>query len=205
MASQIASPSSILGRRILALVMSVCSVVLLASANFKLSGVHYGFQNIVTFRYVMAVAVISIAYGVMQLPFAAYYDRTQKRVIPQRFEFYADMVMSVLLATSSGAGIAVSHELKRGFGGGNNIGINSNNDYHDYYDHIIIVDSFFNFFIKLLVASVLLLLVWLSLAVISIISYNKKHRQSNSTLEPSPITEPAVCADVKASSDGVCV
>ncbi|XP_024023542.1 CASP-like protein 4D1 [Morus notabilis] len=68
-------------------------------------------------RYVLATAAVGAAYLILQLPFAIYYGCTEKRLIggtllPQ-FDFYADKVVSLLLASGAGAGFAVSIELKK--------------------------------------------------------------------------------------------
>ncbi|KAI9087389.1 hypothetical protein K1719_030709 [Acacia pycnantha] len=160
--------------------------------------------------YVMAVAVMSLAYGVVQLPFAASYALKNKRLMPLHFEFYADKVMCFFLATGSGAGIAVCRE------------VNKENDGGGDYNYDDVTKQYSKFWDKLLAASVLLFLAWLCLAVVSIIFYNNddntnptlsthhdNNNQSN-TPKPSP-KEPAqhthVPTDehVKPSTDDVSV
>lgn len=52
-------------------------------------------------RYVVAVAAISTAYGIIQLPFAVYYAVKHKRLIPNAFftdfDFVGDKVYFLLL------------------------------------------------------------------------------------------------------------
>lgn len=65
----------------------------------------------------VATAAIGVVYLILQLPFAIYYASTEKRLIrgellPQ-FDFYADKIVSLLLASGVGAGFAVSFELKK--------------------------------------------------------------------------------------------
>ncbi|XP_054789562.1 CASP-like protein 4D1 [Prosopis cineraria] len=219
----ITAPFSILILRSLALMASVISMALLASSHYQQFGASYDYEKISTFRYVMPVAVISIVYGVVQLPFAASYALKHKRLIPQHFEFYADMVMNLLLATSSGAGIAVSCESKKRI----RVGTSTVTGISGYYDDEELVGiknalrRFSEFHNKLLAASVFLFVAWLFLAVVSIISYNNNsnpspstlhhHQLQSNTVEHSPTEDPAQHSDVtphqdvKVSSDDVSV
>ncbi|GKE19319.1 hypothetical protein Tco_1426896, partial [Tanacetum coccineum] len=66
--------------------------------------------------YVIATALIGAVYTLILIPFAIYYAYTQKSLIRHRllseFVFYADKLISYILATGVGAGFAASMELK---------------------------------------------------------------------------------------------
>ncbi|KAI9087331.1 hypothetical protein K1719_030651 [Acacia pycnantha] len=179
--------------RILVLIASLISVALVASSHSHVLGsdIHYHFKNIITLRYVMAVAATSLVYGVVQLPFAACCVLKSKRLIPHTFEFYADKVMGMLLATGSGAGIAISRELKKVLGMGSR-GDQVDEDTLYYMDPLkglqfmkSLTDTHSIFWNKLLAASVFLLLAWLCLAFISIISHHLHHHHHNKNANPT--------------------
>ncbi|KAI4352060.1 hypothetical protein L6164_006346 [Bauhinia variegata] len=113
--------NSMLVLRIFALAASVTALAILVSdkVQFFDGAIKWRFQDVIAFRYVLAVAVISAAYIIVQLPFAVYYAVQQKRLIPHGslpdFDFYGDKVISLLLATGVGVGFAVSCELKKFF------------------------------------------------------------------------------------------
>lgn len=83
--------------------------------------------------------------------------------------------MSVLLATGSVAGIAVSCELKYGVG--------DNNDVEREFWR-----QYFKFWNKLIAGSVFLFLAWFCLAAVSIISYHRNINDKNPTL-PSTLNQ----------------
>ncbi|CAN0902176.1 CASP-like protein 4D1 [Linum grandiflorum] len=72
------------------------------------------FKDLITFKYMLSVAVIAAAYTIFQLPLAIYHVVEGKRLMSgaPEFDFYADQVMSYLLATAVGAGFLVCGELK---------------------------------------------------------------------------------------------
>ena len=65
----------------------------------------------------IATAAIGALYHILQLPLAAYYGATEKRLFGGKFlpefDFYADKAIALLLASGAGAGFAVSYELKK--------------------------------------------------------------------------------------------
>ncbi|KAJ4826049.1 hypothetical protein Tsubulata_039486 [Turnera subulata] len=67
-------------------------------------------------RYVYYAASIGTCYALLQLPFAVYFAIKGARMIPNgcwpEFDFYGDKVISYLLATATGAGLAFSCEFK---------------------------------------------------------------------------------------------
>nr|XP_043614457.1 CASP-like protein 4D1 [Erigeron canadensis] len=85
--------------------------------SYKLDGDKTTWKDIKTYRYVFATAVIGVVYMLIQIPFALYYVVKEKRLIQHsclpEFDFYADKLISYILATGVGAGFAASLELKQ--------------------------------------------------------------------------------------------
>ncbi|PQM39267.1 CASP-like protein 4D1 [Prunus yedoensis var. nudiflora] len=104
-----AIPASILVLRIVTLLALVASVVVLV--RIILSTVF------VDLLFVLATAAIGAAYTLIQLPFDIYYACTRKRLIRNgcmaEFDFYADKLVSLVLASGVGAGFCVGFEFKR--------------------------------------------------------------------------------------------
>ncbi|XP_047326761.1 CASP-like protein 4D1 [Impatiens glandulifera] len=102
----------------LALLSLAASVILLATNNYTLtsdnSKTH--FYDVITFRYVFATGVIAFIYVLIQIPFTIYLVCTGKRMIRNRclpeFDYYGDKLISLLLASGVGAGLAVTLEFK---------------------------------------------------------------------------------------------
>ncbi|KVI06735.1 Uncharacterized protein family UPF0497, trans-membrane plant, partial [Cynara cardunculus var. scolymus] len=84
--------------------------------TYKIDGSKTSWKDLKTYRFVFATAVIGVFYLLIQIPFAVYYACTGKRLIRHsclpEFDFYADKLVSYLLASAVGAGIAASMELK---------------------------------------------------------------------------------------------
>ncbi|BFG33252.1 hypothetical protein CerSpe_195260 [Prunus speciosa] len=111
-------PASILVLRIVTLLALVASVVVLVTDHFTLQdGTQQHFQDIHAYRFVLATAAIGAAYTLIQLPFDIYYACTRKRLIRNgcmpEFDFYADKLVSLVLASGVGAGFGVGFEFKR--------------------------------------------------------------------------------------------
>ncbi|KAJ4826050.1 hypothetical protein Tsubulata_039487 [Turnera subulata] len=78
------------------------------------------FNDVTTYRYVFYAALIGACYAFLQLPFAVYLATKGKRICWPEFDFYGDkkntktklQVISYLLATATGAGLAFSCEFK---------------------------------------------------------------------------------------------
>ncbi|XP_054789658.1 CASP-like protein 4D1 [Prosopis cineraria] len=179
--------NSMLVLRIIALAASVATIPLVITNNVKFDDLLDGieleltlkFQYIMAFRYVLAVAAISAMYGIIQLPFAVYYAVKQKRLIRNGclpdFDFIGDKVISLLLATAIGAGIAVSYESKRGLQ-------NSKRRFEENLlipntDLILTLIKHLNkFFDRGIIASSILALACLCLAIVSVISSINRNR-----------------------------
>ncbi|XP_076882181.1 CASP-like protein 4D1 [Bidens hawaiensis] len=164
--------------RILTLMLLVASAVYMVCNNYKLAGDKTTWKDIKTYRFVFAATVIGAVYSLIQLPFAFYYACNGKRMIrhpclPQ-FEFYADKLISYVLATAVGAGFAASMELKEvvdsvvallsliliAVGSGINLGF----DIDQFHSK---VDKFLD---RGIIATVLLTLGFACMAVISVLS-----------------------------------
>ncbi|XP_008240423.1 PREDICTED: CASP-like protein 4D1 [Prunus mume] len=106
-----AIPASILVLRIVTLLALVASVVVLVTDHFTLQ------DGPVQTGFVLATAAIGAAYTLIQLPFDIYYACAQKRLIRNEcmpeFDFYADKLVSLVLASGVGAGFGVGFEFKR--------------------------------------------------------------------------------------------
>ncbi|XP_028785053.1 CASP-like protein 4D2 [Neltuma alba] len=159
---------SMLVLRIIALAASVATIVLLVTDNVKSDGFfifQLKFQDIIAFRYALAVAAISAAYGILQLPFAVYYAVKEKRLIRNGclpdFDFIADKVISLVLATAVGAGIGVSYEAKRGSLQNAGVPVLIIVDFNDKVDQ---------FFERGIIASSVLAVACLCMAIVSVIS-----------------------------------
>ncbi|CAI9264200.1 unnamed protein product [Lactuca saligna] len=108
---------SILVLRIITLLILVASATYIALNSYKLAGQKkITWKDLKTYRYVFAIAVIGAVYSLIQIPFALYYARTEKRLIRHsclpEFDFYGDKLVSYILATGVGAGFAASMELR---------------------------------------------------------------------------------------------
>ncbi|XP_027357346.1 CASP-like protein 4D1 [Abrus precatorius] len=165
--------NSMLLLRIVALAASAVTVALLASNKVKFDdGTKLRFQDFNSYRYEVVVAAIAGAYCLVQLPFAMYYAVQQKRLIRSEFlpefDFYGDKVISMVLGTGVGVGYAVSLEFKNFFDDlFNAAGTSKKDPTRSTYD---------SFFIRGIIASSILLVAFLSMAIVSIISSINRSR-----------------------------
>ncbi|KAK4280625.1 hypothetical protein QN277_012227 [Acacia crassicarpa] len=168
--------SSMLVLRIIALAASVVTIALMVTNNakyyipfFDIALLDVKFQDFMAFRYVVAVAAISAAYGIIQLPFALYYAVKQKRLVRNaffpNFDFYGDKVISLLLATAIGAGIGVAYEAKKSFETSNFSGSGLDRRTID-----ILNSKVFKFYDRAIIASSVLALACLCMAIVSVLS-----------------------------------
>ncbi|KAK7291334.1 hypothetical protein RIF29_06391 [Crotalaria pallida] len=164
---------SMLLLRIIALLAAAATIALLVTNNVTYDdGTKMKFKDLISFRYVLAVATITIAYCTVQLPFSIYYAVHQKRLVRDgylpEFDFYGDKVISVLLATGIGAGLAVSLEFKRFF---DNIfddaGVPKNDPTRSTND---------KYLVRGIIASAVLSISFLSMFVVSVISSNNRNK-----------------------------
>ncbi|CAN0902181.1 CASP-like protein 4D1 [Linum grandiflorum] len=81
--------------------------------NFDVVATKLTFKDLITFIYLIGVGIVVAIYTVIQVPFSIYHVATGKRLscFPE-FDFYADKIVSYLLATAVGAGFLVCAELK---------------------------------------------------------------------------------------------
>ncbi|CAN0902177.1 CASP-like protein 4D1 [Linum grandiflorum] len=89
------------------------AVVQLDLRNFVINTTKLTFKDLITFKYLLGVAVVVVVYTIVQIPFSIHHLATGKRLacFPE-FDFYADQIVSYLLATAVGAGFLVCAELK---------------------------------------------------------------------------------------------
>ncbi|XP_061358151.1 CASP-like protein 4D1 [Gastrolobium bilobum] len=165
--------NSMLLLRIVALAASVITVALIVTNNVKFDdGTKLKFQDIHSYSYVLVVAAIAGAYCLVQLPFAIYYAVQQKRLIRNEFlpelDFYGDKVISLLLATGVGVGFTVSIEFKKFFDDlFDGSGVPKTDPTRSTND---------KFYIRGIVASAILLVACVAMAVVSVISSINRHR-----------------------------
>ncbi|KAK4436789.1 CASP-like protein 4D1 [Sesamum alatum] len=116
-----ASPAilkTVLFLRVFSLLALAASVVLMGLNNFTdFDGFKIRFFDLIAYRYVFAAGAIGFLYTLIQIPFALYNVVTEKRWIRngflQQFDFYGDKTMAFLLASGVGVGFGVSFEFKR--------------------------------------------------------------------------------------------
>ncbi|XP_017972515.1 PREDICTED: CASP-like protein 4D1 [Theobroma cacao] len=117
MAAKAVVSSTTLALRIFAFLSLLGSLVTLVTDSFIFGEDHkITFKDITTYRYVFSATAIGVLFTLLQIPFAIYHVCWVKRMIlPElllNFDFYADKVISNLLAAGVGAGFAYSMELK---------------------------------------------------------------------------------------------
>ncbi|CAL5184850.1 unnamed protein product [Lathyrus oleraceus] len=164
--------NSILFLRIITLAASATTVALIVTNIAEFDGTKMKFQDLMAFRYVVAVASIAGAYCIVQLPFSFYHAVQQKRLIRNgflpEFDYYGDKVISGLLATGIGAGFAVSIEFKRLF---DQIFNDSGVSKHDPTRSTIT-----KFYVRGIIASGVLSAAFLAMFVVSFLSSFNRHK-----------------------------
>ncbi|XP_074327926.1 CASP-like protein 4D1 [Apium graveolens] len=127
--SSMALATTSLVLRLFSLLFLAASVVVMVANNvtdfagfYDIDGTKNQFTDHITYRYVVAVGSIGALYALIQIPFGVYHLCTGKRWIRNGclpiYDFYCDMVISFLLATASGAGFALTYELRTYVGDG---------------------------------------------------------------------------------------
>ncbi|XWS50887.1 hypothetical protein CRYUN_Cryun12cG0128500 [Craigia yunnanensis] len=110
--------SSILALRVSAILFFIASPVVLVTNSFTFGDAHkITSKDIATYRYVFSAAAIGASFTLLQIPFVIYHVcRGKRMILPEfllNFDFYADKVISNLLAAGVGASFACSMELKK--------------------------------------------------------------------------------------------
>ncbi|GLU18404.1 hypothetical protein SLE2022_347080 [Rubroshorea leprosula] len=105
--------TSTLVLRIFTLFFAVTSFLLLLKNNIEFRNYNVNFK-VATYRYVFYIAIIAAVYALLQIPFAIYNLKKERRRITclLKFDFYADSLLSFLVFTGVEAGFAVTCELK---------------------------------------------------------------------------------------------
>ncbi|XP_040957964.1 CASP-like protein 4D1 [Gossypium hirsutum] len=110
--------------KILMLVLLLASLVVLATDTATLSLSFYTtfveskihFDDVYTYRYVLASIIMGLVYSVLQTALSLYHIATGKRLIigdgAFLVDFYGDKVISYVLATGSAAGFGATKDLK---------------------------------------------------------------------------------------------
>ncbi|CAK9312328.1 unnamed protein product [Citrullus colocynthis] len=107
----------VVGLRIFIFLCLLIALVVIATDKLALiDGFKATFNDVQGYRYVLSVTIIGLAHTILQLGFSIYHVITQN--IPfwnglPLFNYYADQVITWVLATAVGAGFAVTAELKR--------------------------------------------------------------------------------------------
>ncbi|CAI0400036.1 unnamed protein product [Linum tenue] len=138
------------------------------------------FKDLITLKYLLAVAIIGALYTVCQLPFAIYHVATGKRLsrndcMPE-FNFYGDELVSYLLATGIGAGFLVCADLKvnldkmmKALEDAHEAGLRDSRESYDKFLNMGIL------------ATALLFLAFVCMAVLSVLSsINRNHDKTRS-------------------------
>ncbi|BAU02640.1 hypothetical protein LR48_Vigan10g041900 [Vigna angularis] len=165
--------NSILALRIVALATSAASMALLVTNTYKFQdGAEVKYQDFYSYSLVVAIAAISCAYSIVQLPFAVYYAIRHMRLINNgflpKFDLYADQVISMCLGGAIGGGFALSVELKKFI----EDSVEASDDFKGTYNKLLI---------RGFISSAFLLVTFLSMAVLSFISSNIRLRK-----QPNP-------------------
>ncbi|GKU91927.1 hypothetical protein SLEP1_g5732 [Rubroshorea leprosula] len=108
------------------------------------------FKDMYTYRYMLGVCVIGMAYTLLQIVFSFYNIRTGKRLSNPTFDFYGDKLLSYILATGAAAGFGATSDMQSTFQRVNLLG---------------------NFFKRGYAASALVLFGFVYAALLSIFSY----------------------------------
>ncbi|KAI8030203.1 CASP-like protein 4D1 [Camellia lanceoleosa] len=155
--STVVSPVVTLMLRVLTFIFLLISLIILATNNTILSTniatIKIRFSDVYAYKYMLFTILIGLAYTLLQTLFTIYQMSTGNRLGGDclcQFDFYADKLMSYILATGAAAGFGATIDLKSVLEG-NGSGL----------------DHFFN---KGNAAASLLLLGFLCTAVLSILS-----------------------------------
>ncbi|QCD92367.1 hypothetical protein DEO72_LG5g429 [Vigna unguiculata] len=165
--------NSMLALRIVALATSAATMALLVTDNYTFqNGAELKYQDFNSYSLVVAIAAISCAYCIVQLPFSIYYAMRQKRLINNgflpEFDFYGDKVISLCLGVAIGSGFALSVELKKFIEDHGK----ASDDFKGTYNKILI---------RGFISSAFLLVTFFSMAFLSFISSNNRPRK-----QPNP-------------------
>ncbi|KAK4279891.1 hypothetical protein QN277_011594 [Acacia crassicarpa] len=111
--------SSLLLLRVIISVFLLIALVLISITSQTVGGAKFKFTQVYSFRYMLAVIVIGLVYSLIQTSLAIFSmvsgDDVFKGKIANIFNFYADKIISYLLATGAAAGLGASEDLHRIF------------------------------------------------------------------------------------------
>ncbi|XP_038894422.1 CASP-like protein 4D1 [Benincasa hispida] len=163
------------GLRIFIFICLLIALVVIATDKLALiSGFKATFNDVHGYRYMLSVAIIGLAHTILQLSFSIYHLLTQNiplwNGLPQ-FNYYADQVITWVLATAAGAGFAVSAELKSFVDSHSTVEKEFGEDYGFFSPQVdeqkSLIDDFFD---KANIATAILFLAFLSMATLILLS-----------------------------------
>ncbi|KAL0296536.1 UNVERIFIED_CONTAM: CASP-like protein 4D1 [Sesamum radiatum] len=113
-------PVTVLGARVITLVSLIVSAVVLDTNTVTIDDYRVSYHDFRSYKFMFYVTIIGIGYSVLQIPFAAYYMRKRKHLLPNsaflHLSFYADKLMIVLLGLSAGAAFGATMDIKKYLG-----------------------------------------------------------------------------------------
>ncbi|XP_028793248.1 CASP-like protein 4D1 [Neltuma alba] len=121
--------SCLLLLRVLTSVFLLIALILIAVTTQTVAAVKFKFTDFHSFRYMLAIIVIGLAYSLVQTSFSIFglvsgSDALFKGDIAYIFNFYADKIISYLLATGAAAGFGASQDVHRIFDDTLNLNLN---------------------------------------------------------------------------------
>ncbi|XP_012453612.1 CASP-like protein 4D1 [Gossypium raimondii] len=166
--------------KILTLLLLLASLVVLATDTATLSLSFYTtfveskihFDDVYTYRYVLASIIMGLVYSVLQTALSLYHIATGKRLIigdgAFLVDFYGDKVISYVLATGSAAGFGATKDLKA------LADVTNVDDLDDYFD-------------KAYASASLLLFAFICAAILSVLSSYALPKMVNSSNTQNPV------------------
>ncbi|KAI9083431.1 hypothetical protein K1719_034645 [Acacia pycnantha] len=119
--------SSLLLLRVIISVFLLIALILISITSQTVGGAKFKFTRVYSFRYMLGVIVIGLVYSLIQTSLAIFRivsgDDVFKGKIANIFHFYADQIISYLLATGAAAGLGASEDLHRIFDGTLNLNL----------------------------------------------------------------------------------
>ncbi|KAI3453216.1 hypothetical protein Pfo_009879 [Paulownia fortunei] len=111
-------PVTTLTARVVTMASLIVSVAVLKTNDATLDdGYVLSYKDFRSYKYMFYVMVIGIGYTLLQIPFAIYYMWKKKHLINSfgflQFDFYADKIMALLLATGVGAAFGATLDMKK--------------------------------------------------------------------------------------------
>ncbi|KAG8382652.1 hypothetical protein BUALT_Bualt05G0099600 [Buddleja alternifolia] len=111
-------PVTRLTARVITLASLIVSLAVLKTNDVTFdNGYVLTYKDFRSYKYMFYVMIIGIIYTLLQIPFAIYYMKTKKHLINHygflKFEFYADKLVTLFLATGAGAAFGATLDMKK--------------------------------------------------------------------------------------------